>query len=109
MMKKSKDIKEIQDRITRGVCGVMAIFVLSLFLISGEKTIMYYAGIILCITSIIDFLIDILFTIKNKSKKNISRDEHNWSFKKWILILIKWTKKGQAISMRIIKCKILGY
>lgn len=77
MVKKSKDIKEIQDRITRGVCGVMAIFVLSLFLISGEKTIMYYAGIILCITSIIDFLIDILFTIKNKSKKNISRDEHN--------------------------------
>ena len=47
------------------------------------------------------------------------RDEHNWSFKKWILIrdekigklgllVIKWPKKGQTIPMRIIKCKILG-
>ena len=55
--------------------------------------------------------------------RNISslnyRDEHNWSFKKWILIrdekigelgllVIKWPKKGQTIPMRIIKCKILG-
>ena len=50
---------------------------------------------------------------------NIFRDEHNWSFKKWILIrdekigklgllVIKWPKKGQTIPMRIIKCKILG-
>ena len=49
----------------------------------------------------------------------IYRDEHNWSFKKWILIrdekigklgllVIKWPKKGQTIPMRIIKCKILG-
>ena len=51
--------------------------------------------------------------------KILIRDEHNWSFKKWILIrdekigklgllVIKWPKKGQTIPMRIIKCKILG-
>ena len=51
--------------------------------------------------------------------KIVNRDEHNWSFKKWILIrdekigklgllVIKWPKKGQTIPMRIIKCKILG-
>lgn len=52
-------------------------------------------------------------------KDYLNRDEHNWSFKKWILIrdekigklgllVIKWPKKGQTIPMRIIKCKILG-
>lgn len=61
---------------------------------------------------------DFEFNINQDDLESI-RDEHNWSFKKWILIrdekigklgllVIKWPKKGQTIPMRIIKCKILG-
>ena len=65
-----------------------------------------------------NFITGISF-IKNHKIILLDRDEHNWSFKKWILIrdekigklgllVIKWPKKGQTIPMRIIKCKILG-
>ena len=70
-IKEINEVNKINDRISNAVQGIMAIFVFSSFLISGDKDIMYYTGIALCILTIFEFLLDIIFMIKDKIKKNI--------------------------------------